>query len=108
MFAYLRSHKIYIDFDRFETKEEGSPGFITGLHPKLTNMDNLAVILQEESKEIEFEEDITNDNGKGEGVFQKLKGFAQKYYSDNDKDQLVIPKFTLQRRLRKYGNSIRR
>eukprot|EP00957_Ditylum_brightwellii_P187776 14298013-Ditylum_brightwellii.AAC.1 len=66
MLAYSNAHKIYTGFHKFKTKEKGSPGLITGLHPKLTNIGNLCVILQEESKEVEFEEDITKDNGKGE------------------------------------------
>eukprot|EP00957_Ditylum_brightwellii_P147956 11266082-Ditylum_brightwellii.AAC.1 len=32
--------------------------------------------------------------------------FAQKYYPDNDKDQLITPKFKLQMKMRNYGNGI--
>eukprot|EP00957_Ditylum_brightwellii_P162060 12338332-Ditylum_brightwellii.AAC.1 len=108
MFAYLNAHKFYIDFNTFEIEEEGSLDFVTGLHPKLTNTDNLCVILQEENKEVEFEEDTTKDNRKGEEVFQELTEFAQKYYPDNNKDQLMMPKFKLQMRMCKYGNVRRR
>eukprot|EP00957_Ditylum_brightwellii_P208980 15359738-Ditylum_brightwellii.AAC.1 len=73
LFAYLIAYKIYIGYDKVETEEEGSPEFITGLHPKLTNTVNLNVALRDKSAAVEFEDDAKMDGGHGKEVLKELK-----------------------------------
>eukprot|EP00957_Ditylum_brightwellii_P128095 9769934-Ditylum_brightwellii.AAC.2 len=76
LFAYLNAYKIYIGFDKLETEGEGSPGFITGLHPKLTDTVNLNVTLHDNSTAVEFEDDATRDGGHSKEVLQELIEFV--------------------------------
>ena len=97
MFSYLTKHKIYIDFNNFETEEEGSPGFLIELHPKLTNKPNLTYSLQRESEALEFEQDATKDNGNGEETMRELTKFVEKFYPNTEEGKLLVPKFKLQK-----------
>eukprot|EP00957_Ditylum_brightwellii_P161066 12262930-Ditylum_brightwellii.AAC.1 len=78
MFAYLQAKNIFIDSDKFKTEEEGSPGFITGLHPKLTHKDKLNYTLCEESVDIGFKDDVTKDEGHSVEVINELTEFIKK------------------------------
>eukprot|EP00957_Ditylum_brightwellii_P002245 172466-Ditylum_brightwellii.AAC.1 len=57
MFAFLHAYKIFIDYDHFETKEKGSPGYLMEIHPKLRNKINLGYALGLDMKDVTFEQD---------------------------------------------------
>eukprot|EP00957_Ditylum_brightwellii_P158447 12059637-Ditylum_brightwellii.AAC.2 len=37
LLSYLNTNKIFMNYNKFETEETGSPGFLIELHPTLTN-----------------------------------------------------------------------
>ena len=61
MFAYLKRQKIFISFDSFEMEEDGSPGFLIEIHPKLTHKANLEQFLKVESVAVDFETEVEHD-----------------------------------------------
>eukprot|EP00957_Ditylum_brightwellii_P206789 15350006-Ditylum_brightwellii.AAC.1 len=108
LFSYLNGHKIFINYNYFETEEDGNPGFLIELYPKLTKKNNLASFMTKDSATVEFEDDPTKDNRKGEEILKELTTFVEKFCPNRDKGKTMIPKFKLQKGMKKYSNGIKR
>jgi hypothetical protein len=92
MMSFLKTKSIFINFDRFETKETASPGFFIELHPELTNKKQMAIILTDELCEVDAKHE------------EEYKKWIEKNEPQWQAEHIPIPKFHLQTTTRQFGN----
>ena len=89
---HLKKHNIWAYIDEFNTKKVGSPGFITELHPCLTNLKTFKTELESKMRDAECDE---------ENVVHQWKE------KNEAKDDMYnqIPKFTMNFQTKRWGEA---
>eukprot|EP00957_Ditylum_brightwellii_P101489 7734098-Ditylum_brightwellii.AAC.1 len=61
---HIKKYNIWMYINEFDTKKVGSPGFITELHPKLTNLDALKFDMERKMMNVNCNDEQVVENGK--------------------------------------------
>eukprot|EP00957_Ditylum_brightwellii_P155187 11813621-Ditylum_brightwellii.AAC.1 len=92
---HIKKYIIWMHIDNFDTKKVGSQGFITELHPKLTNLDAL---------KFEIERKMINIDCNDERVVEKWK----EKNKVRDTKENKISKFALLQHMKGWGEAPKR
>ena len=96
---YLKEQKVWLKEDYFQTELTSSPGFFTNIHPKATWKNGFSAEIVHGLRKVK----VNKDNIAVASWLKANTGRETDYVSADD-DYVPIPKFVINKTVRKWGN----